>query len=340
MSANLDMTNGRANFAFTGDRKDIWHREGTAMDDNMSVAEWIKAAGLDWEAFRTPAFTQLPSGEFKAIAGWSYLTRNDVRTQIGYVSDNSYKIAQPRDCIEAVTQFVSVDDRFTMNTAGSLDGGRRIWVNAQFNGDIEVGGSAHKAYLLASTSFDGTQATIAKGTMTRVVCDNTLAAAVGGRLRGKGDGGPEIRITHNAKFDPAQATKELGVIVQSFEKFKAMGDAMALVALVNGEVSGFFKKLLDIDPNDKWEELSTRKQNQFNAMRAAYDDTVKEGTEKGTVWTALNAVTRYVDHERSSRNGDNPNSARFDSALFGSGARMKEQAVGLLMPLIKDKVAA
>src|SRR5215469_3312184 len=339
MSANLDMTNGRANMAFTGDRKDIWHREGTAMADGMSFEEWITAAGLDWHAFRTPAFTQLPDGTFKAIAGWSYLTRSDALTQIGYVSDASYKIAQPRDIGELVNQYVSVDDRFKMNTAGSIDGGRRIWFNAQFNGDIEVGGSAHKAYLLSSTSFDGSQATIGFGTMTRVVCDNTLAAAVGGRLRGKGDG-VGFRMMHNAAFDPIQAGKQLTAVVQSFEAFKAMGDAMALVAMVNGEVSGFFKKLLDIDPNDKWEELSTRKQNQFNAMRACYDQTVTEGTEKGTVWTALNAVTRYVDHDRSSRGGDSQSNARFDSAMFGSGANMKAQAVGLLMPLIKDKVAA
>ena len=339
MSENIDTSNGRYNMAFTGNRSDIWHRHGTEMSDDMSIPEWIAASGLGWEAFRTPAFTQLPSGEFKAIANWSYLTRNDTLSQIGYVSDNTYKIVQPAEIIETVAQYVSVDERFKMNTAGSLDGGRRIWVNAQFNGEIEVGGSAHKAYLLASTSFDGSQATIGGGTMTRVVCDNTLAAAVGGRLRGKGDGA-FIRMYHNAKFDPVAVGKQISAIVQSFDQFKAMGDAMALTALVNGEVSAFFKKLLDINPTDKWEELSTRKQNQFNAMRDAYDSTVKEGTEKGTVWTALNAVTRYVDHDRSSRNGDSQDSARFDSSLFGSGARMKEQAVGLLMPLIKDRVAA
>lgn len=339
MSENLDTSNGRINFAFTGDRKDIWHRQGTAMQDDMSVEDWIKAGGLNWHAYRTPAFTQLPSGEFKAIAGWSYLTRSDTATQIGYVSDASYKIAQPSQIIETIAQYVSVDDRFKLNTMGSLDGGRRIWVNAQFNGEITVGGSAHKAYLLASTSFDGSQASIGGGTMTRVVCDNTLAAAAGGRLRGKGDASL-IRIAHNAKFDPVAAGKQISELVKSFDQFKAMGDAMATVALVNGEVSAFFKKLLDINPADKWEALSTRKQNQFQAMRDAYDQTVAEGTEKGTVWCALNAVTRYVDHDRSSRGGDNQDSARFDSSLFGSGAAMKAEAVGLLMPLIRDKVAA
>jgi hypothetical protein len=80
--------------------------------------------------------------------------------------------------------------------------------------------------------------------------------------------------------------------------------------------------------------------NQFSALRSAYSATVREGTERGTVWTALNAVTRYVDHDRSTRNGDNQESARFDSAQFGSGAALKAQAWNLLMPLVRDKVAA
>jgi len=330
MSANVEK------MAFTGSRDDIWHREGTEMPEGMSFETWMTAAGLDWHAYRTPAFTKMPNGEFKAIDGWSYLTRSDTDNQIGYVSDASYKIAQPMDVGLSVKRYVDVDDRFRFNTAGSLDGGRRIWFNAQFNGDIEVGGSAHKAYLLASTSFDGTLATYMQATLTRVVCDNTLHAAVWG----KDAKASQIKIYHNAKFDAASAGKQLAEIVKSFDHFKQMGDAMATVELVNGEVSSFFKKLLDIDPKDKWDDLSTRKQNQFNAMRACYDETMQEGTEKGTVWTALNAVTRYVDHNRSSRNGDSPTSARFDSALFGSGANMKAQAVGLLMPLVKDKIAA
>lgn len=341
MSANIDMTNGRANFAFTGNRNDIWHRLGTEMQEGMSIDDWAKAAGLDWDVLRTPAFHQLPDGTFQRIDGWSYTTRNDTLAPLGYVSDSTYKHVVPAELLDFINRYVSVDERFKINTAGSLDGGRKFWVNAIFNGPIEVGGSEHKAYLLASTSLDGTQATVGRGTMVRVVCENTLHAAVGGRFAGKGEGPPsEIRLFHSAKFDPAVVSKQLSAIVRGFDQFKAMGDAMALVEFSATETSLLFKKLLDIDPNAKAEDVSTRKMNQFLAMSEAYTATKREGTEGGTVWTALNAVTRYVDHDRSSRNGDSQESARFDSALFGSGAALKAQAVGLLMPLIRDKIAA
>jgi hypothetical protein len=38
MSHNIDMTGGRYNMAFTGDRKDIWHRHGQQMLDDMPVS--------------------------------------------------------------------------------------------------------------------------------------------------------------------------------------------------------------------------------------------------------------------------------------------------------------
>jgi phage/plasmid-like protein (TIGR03299 family) len=319
--------------AFTGDRELIWHRMGNQMMPGQSVEQWAQAAGLQWSAIRTPAYHQLPDGTFAPVEGWGYMTRDDTLAPLGYVSNESYKEVQPQEILAFVNRYVAVDDRFQIDSAGSLDGGKRIWVNASYNGDIEVGGSNHKAFLLASTSFNGKQATFGKGTMLRTVCENTLAANAG-------IGGAEFRMYHNAKFDPVRAGKELSAIAKSFDQFKQMGDAMALVEFANGEVSRFFKTLLDIPFEAKAEDVSTRKMNQFLALNDAYQTTVQEGTERGKAWTALNAVSRYVDHDRSSRNGDSPDSARFDSALFGSGAAMKAQAVGLLMPLIKDKIAA
>ena len=52
------------------------------------------------------------------------------------------------------------------------------------------------------------------------------------------------------------------------------------------------------------------------------------------VWTALQSVTRYVDHDRTVRNAPNETVGRFDSGTFGSGDAMKGKAMELLFPLI------
>ena len=71
-----------------------------------------------------------------------------------------------------------------------------------------------------------------------------------------------------------------------------------------------------------------------------YDDKFSGKTMNRPGWNALQAVTRYVDHERSVRGDDSVSDAekRFVSSQFGSGENMKAQAMALLMPRIKDKV--
>jgi hypothetical protein len=50
----------------------------------------------------------------------------------------------------------------------------------------------------------------------------------------------------------------------------------------------------------------------------------------------LQAITRYVDHDRAAQGGQ---VGQFASAQFGSGDALKGKALNLLVPLVKDKVA-
>ena len=59
-------------------------------------------------------------------------------------------------------------------TAGSLHGGRRVWVLATLPEHVEVGSDAVRPYVLLMNSHDGSTAVIAATTPVRVVCMNTL----------------------------------------------------------------------------------------------------------------------------------------------------------------------
>jgi phage/plasmid-like protein (TIGR03299 family) len=325
MAHNLDMTNGRANIAFLGSRQDVWHRMGQEMQAGMTIEQWADAAGLAWHAIKVPAMAQLPGGELRRVEGQTFLCRDDNGTPLGYVSEG-YQTVQPADVLAWFRDYIMVDDRFQLDVAGSLKGGAIVWATATFNGPIDVAGDTHKARVLMTTTFDGSGATINQATMTRVVCNNTLKVATR-------DKRAVIRSRHSGKFQAAQVARELATLAETFDSYKAMGEAMSRATMSTIDTSRFFKAILDIPFDAKEADVSTRKLNQFRELNSAYSQTVSEGTERNTAWTALNAVTRYVDHDRSARGAaayGSEDVARFLSANFGSGDAMKAKAVDLL----------
>jgi len=334
MSHNLDMSNDRVNMAFLGSRKDIWHGLGQQMAKGMSIAEWGTAAGLEWQAVKVPALAALPH-QIVEVPGRYHIARNDTWALLNEQTvTDIYQPHQPKELMAWFERYVSVDDRFTLDVAGSLRGGQIIWATATFRPGLEVAGSKHVARLLMSTTYDASGPTINKATTVRVVCNNTFDAAMASK---KG----EVRTRHNTKFDHARVGRELANVAQSFAEYKAMGEALAGVEMTKTEVSNYFKQLLEIPFDAKAEDVSSRKLNTFHAMGNAYRAEVEAGTEAGKAWTAFNAVTRFVDHDRSVRIGEQVKEleAKALSSQFGSGAALKGQAWNLLMPRIKDKVA-
>jgi len=345
MSANLDMTNGRANIAFLGSRNDIWHRMGQEMAAGQSIEDWATAAGLGWSAIKVPAVVALEGDKWDHIDAAkrflpapdrSFVVRSDTAGLLGYVSGETdktgYQIVQPSDVLSWFDRYIAVDDRFALDVCGSLDGGRRIWATAKYNGDVQVGGESHAMRVLMSTTFDGSGATINQCTATRVVCQNTLRIA-------HSDQSAAIKTRHSTRFDAAKVGRELAQLAQGFAQYKAIGDAMAQTEMSATQISDFFKTILEIPFDAKKDDVSSRKMNQFADLSRAYSTSVREGAEKGSVWSALQAVTRYADHDRSVQKGDQSETvARFASAQFGTGDAIKGKAMNLLLPMIKDRV--
>jgi phage/plasmid-like protein (TIGR03299 family) len=344
MSANIDMTANRANIAFLGSRKDIWHRMGQEMAPGQSIEEWAASAGLGWNAVKVPAIAALegerfdhidPALRFRKVEDRAFVVRSDTGDVLGYVSgddSSGYQIVQPAEVLDWFERYISVDDRFILDVCGSLDGGRRIWATAKYQGDIDVAGETHGARVLMSTTFDASGATINQCTMTRVVCENTIRIA-------HADKRAAIRTRHSTKFNASAVGKELAQLANGFAQYKQIGDALGRIEFAKDEVADFFRDCLDIPRDAKKDDISSRKQNQYTDLTTAYRTSVKEGAASGSAWAALQAITRYADHDRSVKKGDvGEAQARFASAQFGTGDQMKGRAMELLLPLVKDRV--
>lgn len=335
MAHNIDMTHNRANVAFMGSRSDIWHRLGQEMQAGMTIDQWAKAAGLDWTADKQHVYAAPGTvGEqaFNHCEGWRAIVRSDNQHCLGICSDR-YQPVQPRDVLEWFERYIAVDDRFQIDVAGSLKHGEIIWATATYRDPLDIAGDKHVARVLMTTTFDGTGSTINQGTMTRTVCNNTLNISLA-------DKRAVVRTRHNTRFDPARVGAELAQIATGFAEYKKMGDALAQVEMAKDQTSRFFKACLEIPFEASQADISTRKLNQFQALNNAYRATVDEGTQRDTAWAALNTITRYVDHDRTTRgNGVSAEEKQFTSAQFGSGAQLKAKAVELLLAHMEATLA-
>jgi len=329
MAHNIGTTaDGRHSFAALGSRKNWWHHFGQEKKSGQSIASWAHDAGLDWHAIKVSAFADFSHPELAAlnlgmvaVDGTRFIVRGDNGHILAPRSVSKiYQPHQPVQLLEWADQYASVDDRFEIDTAGCLKQGEIIFITLRYRDELIVGGDKHKAHLLATTTFDGSGATINKAVATRVVCSNTLDSALAEK-------GCEVRTRHNTKFDKYAVGRELATIVKGFTAYKNMGDAMVQTHLTKDQISRLFKTCLDIPFDAPRTDISSRKMNQFEDLGKAYAATVREGTEPGTAWAALNAVTRYVDH---SKGPDGADEKRFLSAQFGSGSVMKATAVSFL----------
>lgn len=318
MAHLIDMTNGRANMAYVGERP--WHGLGQELTAAADLDQWRVEAGLNWSAMRAEVLYRDPAG-CEHASGDEVLYRSDNCAPLGIVSP-SYKIVQPREVMEF---FRDLTERqgFTMETAGCLDGGRKAWALARTGQDFRLMGQDQvKAYVLLATSFDGTLATRAQFTSVRVVCNNTLRVSLGERAGA-------ISIPHSTEFHADRVKVDLGLLESAFEDFHVHACALAQRKVSKPEAVKF---LLDIlADGEPIEELSTRKanivQNVFNlyngsGMGAGFT------SSQGTAWGLVNAITQYVDHEQ----GHNVNN-RFRSAQFGLGADLKVHAWGQALKL-------
>jgi phage/plasmid-like protein (TIGR03299 family) len=339
MAHNLDFSTGKAGFAFRGDRNDVWHRLGQQFQPGWTVQDWLSNAGLNWTAEKAQAYADISAlslpgrntNTLQKVEKRHFMVRSDNGHILspGAITD-AYHAVQPKALFDWFMQYCGVDSRFQLDAAGSLKQGETIWATATYDGAQTVAGDAHKARLLMTTTFDGSGSTINRATMTRVVCNNTLDAALADKQKSI------VRTRHNTKFDPARVGAELATIAKGFDAYKAMGEAMAVHRVTADEVSRLFKYVLDIPFDAKKDDISTRKMNQFSDLGQSLVRTRSERDETNTTtsaWTALNAVTRYADHERSVRGNGDAAEKRFGSSAIeigGTGQLLKAKAVSYL----------
>lgn len=248
------------------------------------------------------------------------LARSRTQAALSVVSGD-YQVVQPKAVLEFYRDLVE-QRGYPLETAGALAGGRKVWALARTGllaGVADDAADKLGAYVLLATSCDKTLATTVTFTSVRVVCQNTLSFAVQDMKKGNRR---NIKVAHSLRFDPAQIKNDLGLMDESWEKFKLQLTPMAGKQLSKSDAEQFFLSIIQSEKEAKEGKLSDRKHKEFMQLMSFYRHAPGQSlpTAKDTLWGAVSAVTYYVDHMLPS-SGD-----RLDSAWFGTGAVLKEKA--------------
>lgn len=317
MSHLIDMTTGRAGMAYVGEKP--WHGLGQELTQGADLDQWRVEAGLNWEAKRNALYYRDAETTVRKSAK-EVLYRSDNGGELGIVSPQ-YKIVQPAEVIEFFRDLTE-SHGFVMETAGSLDEGRKAWALARTGQEFRLMGQDEvKAYVLLATSFDGTLATRAQFTSVRVVCNNTLQISLA-----KKSG---LAISHSTSFDASKVKFELGLLGSAFGEFESQAGLLAQRKVSRKEAMAFILSIMA--PDEVLDDLSTRKANIVRNVMLNFEQGMGSGmtAANGTAWGLVNAVTQYVDHTV----GNNVNN-RFRNAQFGPGADLKSMAFGSALKLV------
>jgi phage/plasmid-like protein (TIGR03299 family) len=324
MAHNIRTASGRAEMFYVKERP--WHGLGTRVEDAPTSAEALALAGLDWTLSLEP---MTASGGINVPMGKAVI-RTDVNRCIGMVG-NRYRVVQNRDAFSMLDSLVTTDE-LRYETAGALGHGERVWMLARVPGDLRIDGTddvTHK-YLLLSNQHDGFGSLRVFFTGVRVVCQNTLNFASKQAQRQ----GLVIRHTGSLVDKIEEGRRILGLAHEFFDAAVQQMNRMASLKMTSTTAYKYFESVFP-DPADKGSaKVAARNAEE---IRGKLVDLFERGAGadikgvKGTLWTAYNACTEYVDHVVKTKDstkalGRDEQQGRLASVWFGQGASIKGKA--------------
>ena len=312
---------------FSAHRVVPWHYELTKdatklIQEAPTSADALHLAGLDWTVQQTPVFTE----EGIQIPNYKANIRSTDKSVLGIVS-NRYKIVQNTEAFEFTDEIVGETENGVVKyeTAGSLYGGRKIWLLAKMptqkilDDDVDP-------YMFFSNSHDGTGSIKVGMTPIRICCANTLSMALAGAKRQW-----STKHVGDMQYKLEEARMCLSLADQYMGGLEAYADKLANTKLYMEQIDEILDEMFPIE-----EDATERKKNNIKAIKddfyIAYfmPDILKFGE---SAWRAVNAMSDVVTHATPKRNTASFNENRWGKIM--EGHVMMDQFV----ELVNQKIA-
>lgn len=280
---------------FDGQRS--FHDMGEQAERPTTVALATAAAGIGFSVQSTPLMIQ-NGEETKIVDGQVGIIRTDTMEAVGFVG-KKYTPIQNGEAFEILTPSLE-QGLIEIGRAGFFRGGSSCFMQADVKGvttEILPGDAVHSRILVVN-SHDGTRRMVVKSTPIRVICQNTLIAAVKGA-------GSEIKISHKlgAQEQVQKAGQIIAMALKNHEQACEAFSAMAHTSMTGEQITAFFRDVLGgrglkDQPSKEGEDLARDFQRTLDNLQEIMETSPVKAKE-GTLWGAYNALTEWVDHRRT-----------------------------------------
>lgn len=330
---------GSASYVENRKREIAWHKLGQGFDRQLTVAEAIEGCRANYEV-EPRRLSNLTAEQIEAVmAGqpitidpaqlvdtWKAVTRNDNNNTLGVVRQR-YEIVQNIQAFEFIDFLTTgqLGQKASIECAGVLGKGERIFITAKFDESIMIGGKKNDLldmYAVFTNSFDGSSPVCCMITPIRVVCNNTLNMAFGsntGRFNLRHTKSIHNKILVNEE-NMRNAASCLNILDQYTSDMQANIERLGNTKITNTQADHIIKEVLcpdyllkklhDNKYNINNNDFSTRFRNTVEAVRSSvYSGVGQNVGQKNTGLWLINGFTtafqngmKEIDSERKFTN--------------------------------------
>lgn len=268
------------------DRLFTWHGVSRRVAVEVPVTEFVDADHYDVEG--------QPS-RWAVIEGRVALGRSDRDTgDIFGVVSTQYTLHQYSDWL--VTSVASLlGDDLSISSAGLLKRGAVAWVEVSVPENRSTAeGVEFRPNLLATTTMDGSGATIYKRTITDVVCDNTRAAALK-------ENGEQLTVRHSkhSELKLENAHDAVQLVQSAADDFSAQVAALCKIRVTDKQWGMFLDRMVPLrsktarPSSDYYQRLKEQKREELAFI---YHHDPRCAPWKGTAHGVVQAVNTWEHH--------------------------------------------
>lgn len=286
-------------------RETPWHGLGTRVMEAPDSKNALIMAGLDWKVIQEPIYTE--QGE--VISGYKANVRDSDRRVLGVVT-NKYKVIQNDEAFAFTDSLLGEGVRY--ETAGSLQGGRRVWMLARLPHEYIISGERISPFLVFSNTHDGSGAIKVALTPVRVVCCNTLNLALNTAKRSwsmihTGDIWEKMQEAKETLF---MAEKYMDHLGKEFENLRR-------IKMPDKQVMEYIKLLLPVDNQATPQQVKNMMRLRED-MKTRYFDAPDLKDIGDNAYRFINAVSDFATHSKPLRQTTNYKENLFAKTVDGN----------------------